>query len=139
MKRVICLMMVVVMATVCCAAFADDSATTDEHLKELGMMKLYYMLAPDDFGPDYIMRTYLDLMLYMNTDAMEYFNVGYYLTREKEETAVDYVRRYAISVTNIVKVATDGYADWLNGKMNDKEYVEVLMMLVDGVIDSNQK
>lgn len=135
MKRVVCVLFVVVMITVCCAALADDNSTTDDLLKALNTMKLYYKLAPDEFEPDYIMHTYLDLMLYMNTEAMDYFNVGYYLTHDKDETAVDYVREYAISVTKIVKVATDGYSDWLNGKMTDKEYAEVLMQLVEGVTE----
>lgn len=140
MKRVICLLIVIAMMAVCCVSVAEENeSSTDEHLKELGMMSLLYNLAPDDFGQDYIMRTYLDLMIYMNTEQMDSFNLGYYLTKDRAESVVDYMRKYALSITNIIQIATDGYEDWLNGKMTDKEYLDVLMALVDGIIDINKK
>lgn len=127
--------MVIVMAAACYTSFAEESEN-DKYMSELKIIDLYYRVAPDEFGADYIMDTYLNLMLYLEAEALDYFYLVYNMTNDKDITAVDYIRDYAIGATNMVKVATDGYLDWLNGKMTDSQYAEVLMAIVNGVIES---
>ena len=137
MKRFLSLIIVIVMMSGCVISVAEEQETAkDEYLRSLQIQSLIYELMPDEFGSDQIMYSYLLYMLYLNSEMKEMYELNYAISKAKENRdTVSSMKDYALAGAKLSAVITEGFENWLNGKMTDQQYSEILMEFINTIIE----
>lgn len=135
MKRVLAVMLAVVIVMMTCAVAEDSSSDAENYEKNLAMMELVYRMTPENIDKDQIMYTYYNFMICMNRDGLKYFYYYYSLAKNDGTSTYEKAKKLSYTSANLVKTATDGYLDWMNGNLTDAEYLDILMPMVEVVLE----
>ena len=139
MKRIVAVLIIMTILTVGCVSVASGSSEDLEKiLEDLNIFSLFYRVIPEDFGKDMIMGSYITLIRYMSTEASNMFYKFYDEKFVKTDAAYEIIKDYTKGNAGIIKAATDGYIDWIDGKMTDSQFKEIIMNMVNGIIDMNK-
>lgn len=129
MKRVLVVVLALVMMFVCASSIADSNKM-EQCKQSLGMSYLAYKLKPEEFTAELIANAYVNFMLYLSLESEDVFLRAY----DRENGDTDAIMKtygvYSRSTAGMMKLATDGYIEWLKGEKTGEQYSDVLMAMV---------
>lgn len=135
MKRIVSVIIAMAVLMSCVAGIAEEKKSVkDECKKNLGLIYLAYKLNPEETGRDKLIFGYQNLIMYIIHDASDMFYAYYGIKGGDSNAVAESVIPGEKGSSAMIKLATDTYISWLDGKMTDSEYGEVLMEMIGALI-----
>lgn len=136
MKRMVCVILVAVMVACCVACVAEESSSVkEESRKNMGLVYLMYKVKPEELGPDMLIYGYLNLVTYLASESSDLFFMVYGMEDGNKQAVTESFKPVGRASANMIKVATDAYLEWIDGKLTDSHFAEILMEMIGAATD----